>query len=528
MKNILIVILLVNSFSALSQITFQKTYDAPSLNRAEFVMQTADGGYLFSGTGDHPDRLCVVKTDAYGNKTWSKILTAVSNGTVQGFSVTETFDGGYVVSGCYNAFGTMSAPALVKLDANGDLTWMKCYNTWNSGAAGLPVSIVQAPDSGYLLMSNGPSFGLTNFMDICVIKTDPSGNVQWSNTYGGYSDELGFTLLNAQPSGYVIYGYSVSFDYFSRVLIRLNENGTVAWTKAIGSGGFWKPGSFIEQTSDYGYVLFSSDDYNGISKVDSSGDLVWTRNFSVANDVLNLSSLDQTSDGGYVLSGSLQNTTSTHACLIRLDPNGDVLWNRLFEDLVSANTDVFDLVQTSDGGFAMTGWHAGQTGFSMCLLKTDANGDNSCAATIITGLNYNTISAADSGVVISYDPGVPPEFSIPCVVDTAMTESSFCFDVGIQGAVNQNTFGEVLIFPNPFHSVAKFSISLHLQVAGKSFELRIFNSIGVLVRTEKILNLKSYLLHRDGLRDGLYFFELLPDACMESDIFVWRGKFVIE
>ncbi len=48
--------------------------------------------------------------------------------------------------------------------------------------------------------------------------------------------------------------------------------------------------------------------------------------------------------------------------------------------------------------------------------------------------------------------------------------------------------------------------------------------MGSLVRDEPILNITSYTLHREGLSDGLYFYELRTN---DSGL-IGKGKFVIE
>lgn len=80
------------------------------------------------------------------------------------------------------------------------------------------------------------------------------------------------------------------------------------------------------------------------------------------------------------------------------------------------------------------------------------------------------------------------------------------------------------ISPNPFHATATLSCPFRQQCEGQHWELRIFYTMGSLVRAEKILNIKSYLLHRGDLRDGMYFYELRES---NSKLY-FTGKFIID
>lgn len=81
---------------------------------------------------------------------------------------------------------------------------------------------------------------------------------------------------------------------------------------------------------------------------------------------------------------------------------------------------------------------------------------------------------------------------------------------------------EFKISPNPFQTTATLgTINSKLEI--ENCRLRIFNTLGALIREEKILNITSYLLHRNGLSDGLYFYELRTNDYQ----LIGSGKFVV-
>jgi hypothetical protein len=78
----------------------------------------------------------------------------------------------------------------------------------------------------------------------------------------------------------------------------------------------------------------------------------------------------------------------------------------------------------------------------------------------------------------------------------------------------------VTLSPNPFHDQAKLEFQ-NAQLYGKEARLRIFNSMGMLVR-EEITSGDSYILNRDELPEALYFYEMTSYTGLST-----AGKFII-
>ncbi len=87
-----------------------------------------------------------------------------------------------------------------------------------------------------------------------------------------------------------------------------------------------------------------------------------------------------------------------------------------------------------------------------------------------------------------------------------------------------NNINSISVSPNPFHQTTTISDRRQRQKATEKSLLKIFNSMGALVHEEDIPNVNSYILHRDDLSDGLYFFELQN----ENHELIGNGKFIIE
>ena len=152
---------------------WNQTYDYNNgwWESADFVTETADGGYVIAGTAAFPPPLPVsnfwlIKTDEIGNIEWSRTIEENDNKKVN--SIIMTSDGGFALAGVYfNNFW------LVKLSSNGNQQWTQTYEDSESSEA---FSIVETSDRGYAIA--GEIFSLdAEDSDFWLVKTDNMGNI---------------------------------------------------------------------------------------------------------------------------------------------------------------------------------------------------------------------------------------------------------------------------------------------------------------------------------------------------------------
>src|SRR5258706_6634098 len=92
--------------------------------------------------------------------------------TDYGRSVRQTFDGGYIVVGNTNSFGTgYTNVYLIKTNSLGDTLWTRTYY-WASFAFGN--SVQQTSDSGYIITGSTALVGFST--DIYIIQTNYLGD----------------------------------------------------------------------------------------------------------------------------------------------------------------------------------------------------------------------------------------------------------------------------------------------------------------------------------------------------------------
>jgi predicted secreted protein len=176
---------------------WDRTFGGSRIDYGSSVQQTSDGGYIITGwtfsygAGSHD--VYLIKTDSNGNMKWSK--TFGGSGQDEGNSVQQTSDGGYIIVGTIWSSKTQSNDVwLIKTDSNGNMLWNKTFGR-SGGDEGF--SIQQTTDGGYIIT------GVIDTGYAYVVKTDSNGNMEWDKTLGG---GCGSSVQQTSDGGYIIVG----------------------------------------------------------------------------------------------------------------------------------------------------------------------------------------------------------------------------------------------------------------------------------------------------------------------------------
>ena len=372
MKKFFTIIFLFFALNAFTQITFEKTFGGANNDVGYSVQQTSDNGYIISGwtesfgAGNYDAYL--IKTNATGDTLWTKFFGGL--GWDDFYSAQETNDSGFIMVGGSESFSNGGYDVyLIKTDADGDTLWTKIIG-------GLDVdrgySIQQTSDNGYIITGTTWSYGAGTY-DVYLIKTNSDGDISWTKTFGGANGDYGNSVKQTNDGGYIITGMTENFgagleDVY---LIKTDAIGDTLWTKTFG-GIANDEGNSVQQTSDNGYIITGISYSFGtgypncyLIKTNAVGDTLWTRIFGGYGK-----SVQQTTDGGYIITGQINGDVY----LIKTNAAGDSLWTKTFG---GAGIDIGNSVQqTSDGGYIIAGQTEsfGAGFYDVYLIKTNDNG----------------------------------------------------------------------------------------------------------------------------------------------------------
>ncbi len=358
------------------------------------VQQTFEGGYIIVGNTNNYDigsgDVYLIKTDENGIVLWTKNYGGdYWNG---GYSVKQTFDGGYIITG-RTAIGDGDRQAYtIRTDQNGDTLWTKKYG---GDLFNVSYSIQQTSDSGFVIGGYAKSYD-DYWCSMNIIKTNHLGETQWSKTYQKYTYTYGFSVLQTNDLGYICVGNTrKGIEEDDVYLVKTDVHGDTIWTRTFG-GIKSDVGKSLDQTTDGGYIITgrtnSYGDENGdvlIIKTNHEGIVSWTKSYGgVKRDVGN--SIHQTIDGGYIIAGQTESIGSENSDLYIIKTNklGDSLWTRTYG---GSDWDVGESIQqTNEGGYIVvgsTGSYGNEEG-DVFLIKTDHNG-NITASSIMELPNAN-------------------------------------------------------------------------------------------------------------------------------------------
>ena len=244
-------------------IEWQKTFVGSGADYAYFIQQTFDEGFVVigdSGTsfGEGLGNFWVLKLDSAGDIEWQKVFGG--NGWDRARFIQQTIDGGYIIAAVTNKTGNLGNDDawILKLSSDGAIEWQRTYRGKNDDNT---VSIQQTLDGGYIVAGSTSSFGAGED-DFWVLKLDFTGSIEWQKTYGGSGWDFAQSIQQTLDGGYVVAGATSSFIEAPQIgekptdfwVLKLDPSGFIEWQKTY--GGYLRDfAQSIQQTVDEGYIF---------------------------------------------------------------------------------------------------------------------------------------------------------------------------------------------------------------------------------------------------------------------------------
>jgi len=486
--------------------TFQRLYHKTGDLQLFSGEAAPDGGFVLGGIVEDGSlsRPVMVKLDCYGEVSWIK--TCGQSSTVQNVftRVAVTPDSGAVLLcnvGQFNAYSIV----VLRVDKNGNTLWRKIINQSSGDNGGF--GIANTTDGGFIITGYTNRYGSetpgSSYRDVYLLKLDGSGNLLWTKTYGNKSayDE-GTSVIQTSDGGYAVCGRFIDQGTFYAFLLKTDPTGTPEFLRTYGDTLHSSWAFAVRQMSDGGYVLagsttvlqqnFQSFGDNFVLRTNMNGDTLWTQGFyGLPNLFENASSLVVDAQENLVVGVATASYPTTgfvpnKHLVARFGSNGALQTAKL---LNTGGSHYPVVSKHPDGGYLVTGFTNNYLGldFTGLVIKTDANLEAGCYTqdatlqtvaqpipirvrtptftTVSGGLISNyptelTLTLLDSALCQVAAPALVADFSVaPGCVGAPMAftnESSsgvtgYAWDFGDPGSGNDNSS----TLPDPTHVFAE-------------------------------------------------------------------------
>lgn len=210
------------------------------------------------------------------------------------------------------------------------------------------------------------------------------GELAFAKTFGGSNDEFVKGVTRTMDGGFVVIGYTKSFDgditdavdnIEDAWVSKYNSKGELLWSKTYGGSADDYAYSAVENEDGsltiVGYSLSSNGDVPSnlgmhdffIFKITQSGDLIWSKSYGYSSHD-HAHKIIKTSNGGYLVtgftdySGGIGSRNNLHGVgeyyALKLDASGEKEWDVYFGG--TQNDRIYDMVEANDGGFVLAGY----------------------------------------------------------------------------------------------------------------------------------------------------------------------------
>jgi hypothetical protein len=287
----------------------------------------------------------------------------------------------------------------MRFDSNGDTLWTRVFGDPNGNNFWSGQQVKRTMDEGFLIVGYTGPIAATSWSGF-AIRTDANGNEIWRSTYPWPGNQ--YTILTscalAADGDLVMSGSrfptSTNGDYWVQ---KTNGSGAILWS--VSWGGVFTDGIHQIISSSDGHMLacgatnYASGQTNMkpyLVKLDSSdGSIIWEREYGPQHYSHLFHSLSENPNGSVIAAGRYfeqPGPTSQKGLLALTSALGDSLWKYSYfyvDSIMSTGQGSFyDVIQANDGGFIAVGrvnnpvGQGNPPGYSQdtWVVKVDADG----------------------------------------------------------------------------------------------------------------------------------------------------------
>lgn len=370
----------------------------------ESMIRSNNGNYVIAGrNGTFGANPFLAKVNGQGSLIDSFTLT--NNSASDASAVVQTDDDGFAVTGTWNGGGFLEPDTIfvLKLDNNFNVSWLKTIQ--GSANNDRAYDIIQTNDGGYAVAGETENYGPGSDFNTFVVKLDQNGNLDWHNAVGASTGrEFGRSIIQTNDNGFAIAGRTTNLgpgigtgnDKKDMFVFKLNNSGSLQWSKGVGGQNDYDEANDIIQSNDGNLVLVGRSNDIGVNgslgnayvvKLDQNG-IIWNTAVGSATDSLEqANSVVQTTNGDLLVAGesaSFGNDNSYDMYVFQLNNTGSNLQLTKTVGATGGDDDAYVVTETPSG-FTVAGqtvnFGPGSGSENFGLVKFDNNNNACCSMT---------------------------------------------------------------------------------------------------------------------------------------------------
>ncbi|CAH0996806.1 hypothetical protein EMA8858_02941 [Emticicia aquatica] len=567
----LLTVFIIYHSSLLAQnltINWQKNLGGKNNEYAYAATPTSDGGYVIVGStntnkdGDIPaskggSDILVAKLNNWGELVWLKTFGGTRDDVAT--DVIETKDKGILVlsttlstDGEGTGNGSRGGLILLKLKTDGSIEWRKVFASgYNTGEiafakadANSKPTIKLTPDGGFII---GASIIPVNTADFWLSKLKPTGEIQWSKTFGSAKNDWMNEVIVCSDGGFLMVGGTDGSNleisgagkgFIDVFVVKTDFSGKVLWQKGLG-GTDLDIGFSAVETSDNAYIIVGeTNSSNGdmkdnvgqkdgfLVKYTYEGELSW-KVLTGGTDIDGLYTVKTTTTGKIYAMGISSSEIGKvkpkgpvgDLWLVNIENSGLITNHTMFG---GADTDIArGAFPTSDGGFIIAG-----NSFSVDGDLTDNKGGTDFWAVKVGNQlpvqvkDFSASVTADEYVKLTWESSVEvrsKSFIIEHSIDQNQYSVIFLGSASGNSNVKKNY---TYTHQKPFYGKNYYRLKFYDDV-GKEYIYKTINITLSILEAEKVLEENNFSVFPNPVENPYFFIKtnaVLPKNIQLLDI----------
>lgn len=445
----------------------------------------------------------------HAQPTFEKRLGGI--GYQDGYSVAAMGDGGFAVVGTTSTDSVYQSDIIIlRTDSLGDSLWTKTYGGPNG--FDFPSAVTETFDGGLLISATTYSYSTQapNFSDWWILRTDANGDTLWTKTIPKVGNDRMMCISENDDHTILCCGWWSLNGYAKGTLLKLSETGDSLWSVQMGSSAN-AYAQFCMQNRDGNYLLaggaLSGTFVGVIYEYDTAGNFLNIHTYDKPGIAEIINTVHPLPQGGYLISAKSGTINGYDVWIIRTNDQWDTLWTKTFNDpIYMYDTEAkfaFDAV--GDSGCVFGGLDPVNNGGQAVLYRADSTG--AIQWTRSFGNQFQDqmdaiISLADGGFIFSGQADLVSNNSADIYLVRTDENGMVQGTTALESIVAQD---DVLIYPNPTNGMLNWQSNIY-----SINEINIYSVGGTLVKIISNPSNTGYVNLKD-LSEGIYIVKIISD-----------------